>query len=485
MENLTGKQFGAYRIVAPLGEGGMAAVYKAFQPGIDRYVAIKVLPRHLANDPQFIGRFEQEAKVLAKLQHPHILPIHDYGEAEGFTYIVMPLIDGGDLTDLLQRKQFTPAEIEQVISQVGDALDYAHSLGVVHRDIKPSNILVDHRGNCLLTDFGIAKLVEGAASDKLTATGHVVGTPSYMSPEQGYGKPLDSRSDIYSLGVILYEMATGRVPFRAETPMAVVIKHMNAPLPPPREFNPNLPNGLERVILKAMAKNPNDRYPTAGEMVTALRHTLQQGSQAPVAAAIPNDPGLTSLSQTGPVAQPAAQTVKLSASTRNRISLWLVVGVPLVIILLLAILLGLWFLSRPGPIPAAPPPPPPPAQPAQEQPALQLPPPPTPSRQPQATATRVVPEQSPTLEQQQPPPEPQQTPLQQQQPPPQPQQPSRQQPPPPPGDGPPPEAIQACAGQSQGAACRFTAPHGPVTGSCMLIRQQLACVPPGGPPPQP
>jgi len=222
----------------------MAAVYKAYQPGMERYVALKILPRYFASDPQFIGRFHQEAKVIAKLQHPHILPVFDFGEADGYTYLVMPFVESGTLADLMHGQPLPLPRIRSIISQVGDALDYAHAHGLVHRDVKPSNVLVDERGNCLLMDFGIAKIVEGTA--QFTETGGIVGTPAYMSPEQGLGQELDGRSDIYSLGVMLYEMATGRPPFDAETPMAIVIKHIHDPLPPPRTINPALSEALER-----------------------------------------------------------------------------------------------------------------------------------------------------------------------------------------------------------------------------------------------
>jgi serine/threonine protein kinase len=268
MEDLTGKHLGPYQVVAPLGQGGMAAVYKAYQPNVDRYVALKILPRHFASDPQFVARFEQEAKVLAKLQHPHILPVHDYGAADGYTYIVMPFIQNGTLADLLKGRRLPLAQIGRIISQIGDALDYAHSRGLVHRDIKPSNVLLDERGNCLLTDFGIAKILED--NSNLTVTGGIMGTPAYMSPEQGRGEKVDHRTDIYALGVILYEMATGRVPYTAETAMAVMLKHINDPLPLPRTLNPALPEGLERVILKSLAKQPSDRFASAGEMVKAV-----------------------------------------------------------------------------------------------------------------------------------------------------------------------------------------------------------------------
>jgi tetratricopeptide (TPR) repeat protein len=268
MEDLTGKQFGPYRVVAPLGEGGMAAVYRAYQASVDRYVALKVLPRYFASDPQFVGRFQQEAKVLAKLQHLHILAVHDFGESDGYTFIVMPFVETGTLADLLKGEPLPLKQIGQIVSQVASALDYAHSQGVVHRDVKPSNILVDRHGNCLLTDFGIAKIVEGTVA--FTQTGGIIGTPTYMSPEQIRGDILDGRSDVYSLGVVLYEMATGRAPFRAETPPAIFVKHLHDPLPPPHIHNADIPEGVERVILKALSKEREDRFETTGEMAAAL-----------------------------------------------------------------------------------------------------------------------------------------------------------------------------------------------------------------------
>jgi len=276
MEDLTGKQLGPYQIVAPLGEGGMAAVFRAYQPGMERYVALKILPRVFADDPAFSARFQREARILAQLQHPHILPVFDFGQAEGYSYIVMPYVPSGTLTDSMQGEPLPLPRIRQVISQVGDALSYAHGRGLVHRDVKPSNVLIDERGNCLLTDFGVARMVESSVN--LTATGTVVGTPAYMSPEQGAGREIDTRSDIYSLGIILYELATGRVPYRAETPIAVVFMHVSAPLPMPRSLNPALPEAVERVILKALAKNPDERYQTAEDMVEALQRAIPEAT---------------------------------------------------------------------------------------------------------------------------------------------------------------------------------------------------------------
>ena len=253
MEDLIGKQLGPYQVVAQLGMGGMATVFKAYQPKMDRYVALKVLPRHFSRNPEFVSRFSREARVIANLEHPHILPVHDFGESDGYTYLVMRLVEGGSLADLLKKnRKLELAQINRIISQVGGALDYAHKKGVIHRDFKPGNVLMDEFDNCLLTDFGIAKLVE--VTSHLTHTGGILGTPAYISPEQGSGKPIDSRSDIYSLGVTLYQMVVGDVPYKADTPMAVIFKHISDPLPLPRKRVPELPESIERVILKALAK---------------------------------------------------------------------------------------------------------------------------------------------------------------------------------------------------------------------------------------
>ncbi|MEJ2212202.1 MAG: serine/threonine-protein kinase, partial [Anaerolineae bacterium] len=273
MQEYIGRRLGAYQIVEQIGRGGMATVFKAYQPSMDRYVAIKILPSHLTEDESFVGRFTREARTLARLEHPHILPVHDYGEQDGITYLVMRYVEAGTLKDLIARKG--PMELEkaaQVMSEVGRALDYAHSQGVVHRDIKPSNILIDPQGNTFLTDFGIAKLV--AETAQFTASGAIIGTPAYMSPEQCMAQPVDHRCDIYSLGVVLYELVTGQVPFEAETPVAVLLKHVHGPLPLPRQVVEDLPEAVERVILKAMAKAPEDRFQSVGAMIDALAEAV-------------------------------------------------------------------------------------------------------------------------------------------------------------------------------------------------------------------
>jgi serine/threonine protein kinase len=272
MEDLTGKQFGQYHVVAPLGEGGMAAVYKAYQPVMERHVAIKVLPRHMTSSAEFLNRFRREARLVAQLQHPHILPVFDYGEEGGYPYIVMPYVVSGTLADILHSRRLSLSEVRRIMTQVGDALGYAHARNIAHRDIKPSNVLLDERGNCLLTDFGLARMAESAT--KLTASGAIMGTPAYMSPEQATGSTIDARSDIYSLGIILYEMVTGRVPYIAETPVAVVFKHIQDPLPSVHKFNPGVPDSVELILLKALAKSPEDRYQTAEQFVRAIQMAI-------------------------------------------------------------------------------------------------------------------------------------------------------------------------------------------------------------------
>jgi serine/threonine protein kinase len=274
MSDLVGKSIGQYQIVEQIGQGGMATIFKAHQPSIDRYVAIKILPNQFAQDPNFVKRFEHEAKAIAALEHPHILPVHDFGTKEGRPYTVMRYVEGGTLADLMGNS-LTYERIVQIIGSVARALDYAHQRGVVHRDIKPSNILIDKQGEVLLADFGIAKTIEGVGATQLTGTGSILGTPAYMAPEQAESAKVDGRTDIYSLGVILYELLTGQPPYQADTPLAVVLMHLNEPLPLPRSIKPDIPESLEQIVLKAMAKAPNERFQTAGDMEQALKLALR------------------------------------------------------------------------------------------------------------------------------------------------------------------------------------------------------------------
>jgi serine/threonine protein kinase len=271
-----GQMLGPYQIISQVGEGGMATVYKAYQPSMDRNVAIKVLPGQLAESAEFTSRFQQEARIIAKLEHPHILPVFDYGESGGVTYLVMRYLDAGTLRDRMENGRPLPLEeIDRLFTQLADALSYAHSYGIIHRDLKPSNALIDSQGNLFLTDFGIAKLLE-SASPRLTQTDAIMGTPAYISPEQAQSARVNQRSDIYSLGIILYEMVTGRVPFVAETPLAVILKHVSDPLPLPSSLKPDIPETIEKVVLKALAKEPNDRFATVEEFLSAWKRALDE-----------------------------------------------------------------------------------------------------------------------------------------------------------------------------------------------------------------
>ncbi|HSL30634.1 MAG TPA: protein kinase [Anaerolineales bacterium] len=272
----SGQMLGSYRIISQVGKGGMATVYKAYQASVDRYVAIKVLPSQLAESKEFATRFQQEARIIAKLEHPHILPVFDYGESDGTAYFVMRYLEAGTLKDKMEFGRPLPmSEIDRIFTQLTDALSYAHSQGIVHRDLKPANALIDSHGNIFLTDFGIAKLLE-SASPRLTQTDAIMGTPAYISPEQAQSHPVDRRSDIYSLGIILYEMVTGQVPFLADTPLAVLFKHVSDPLPPPSRVKPDIPPSIEQVILKALAKDPRDRFATADEFLSAWKRALEE-----------------------------------------------------------------------------------------------------------------------------------------------------------------------------------------------------------------
>jgi serine/threonine protein kinase len=289
---MIGQTLGQYRIVEQIGKGGMATVFKAYQPGLDRYVAIKVLPAYYAHEEGFSERFVREARAIARLDHPNILPVYDFGQANGLSYIAMKYVAAGTLKDRLGQP-LPPEQALGLLKQIAAALEHAHDLGILHRDVKPGNILIDEKGWIYLSDFGLAKMVEGSV--QLTGSGVGVGTPAYMSPEQGQGLPVDERTDVYSLGVVLYEMLTGRVPYEAETPMAVVVKHITSPLPLPRVINPAISEAVQRVILKALAKEPDDRFARTSELVNALEAAISQVSPEEVVAPapVPEVPGPT------------------------------------------------------------------------------------------------------------------------------------------------------------------------------------------------
>jgi serine/threonine protein kinase len=254
MPNLTGQSIGRYHILEQLGEGGMATVYKAYDTRLERNVAVKVLRTDQFIPAQLqmvLQRFEREAKSLARLSNPNIVNILDFGEHEGMPYLVMEYLPGGTLKQKMGHAIPWQTAIHTLLP-VAHGLAYAHQHGVIHRDVKPANILLSEAEMPILTDFGIAKLLEAGEGHTLTGSGVGIGTPEYMAPEQGIGaSTIDERADIYSLGIVLYEMVTGRKPYIADTPMAVVLKQMTDPLPRPTEFVPDLPEGVEHILLKA------------------------------------------------------------------------------------------------------------------------------------------------------------------------------------------------------------------------------------------
>ncbi len=276
MSDLTGHSLGRYQILEQLGQGGMATVYKAYDTRLERDVAVKVLRTDQfapATLERILKRFEREARALAKLTHPNIVGVIDYGEHEGAPYLVMEYLPGGTLKQRLG-KPMPWQDALRLLLPIADALNYAHQHNILHRDVKPSNILLTENGQPMLTDFGIAKILDLEDGQTLTATGVGVGTPEYMSPEQGLGKPVDARTDVYSLGIVLYELVTGRKPFQADTPMAVVLMQATEPLPRPTHFVPDLPEAVEKLLLKALAKQPQDRYASMAEMAAAMERIV-------------------------------------------------------------------------------------------------------------------------------------------------------------------------------------------------------------------
>jgi len=270
MADMIGRQLGNYKIVGELGRGGMAVVYRAYQASLNRYVAIKVLPPHLGFDQEFVERFQREALAAAQLRHPNIVVIHDVGHEQGIYFIVMELLEGRTLKEIIEGEGELPVEqATRIVEQVAGALDYAHRRGFVHRDVKPANIFVGDDGHTTLTDFGIAKAASEA--QQLTRTGMLMGTPEYMSPEQAEGVEVDYRTDLYALGVVLYLMLVGQVPFRGTTPHAILHSVIYEPPPPLRRIRPDLSPGIEAVVLKAIDKQPERRYQSGAELVEALR----------------------------------------------------------------------------------------------------------------------------------------------------------------------------------------------------------------------
>jgi serine/threonine protein kinase len=281
---LTGRTLGAYRVLEPLGKGGMAEVYKGYHPLLDRYVAIKVLHSHLTVDAQFVERFQREAAAVAHLRHPNIVQVHDFGITDDITYMVMEYISGITLKERLthlrvQGLNLSLPEVRAFTRELASALDHAHNNGLVHRDVKPANIIL--RGSetggyeAILTDFGIAKIMEGV---QITETGMSMGTPDYMSPEQASGEKITPQTDVYALGIVVFEMLTNQLPFHADTPAAMLLKHISADPPSPRTLAPDVPTALDTVLFRALAKRPHDRWNSAGDFASALEMVLTPGS---------------------------------------------------------------------------------------------------------------------------------------------------------------------------------------------------------------
>ncbi|MBN1440307.1 MAG: serine/threonine protein kinase [Anaerolineales bacterium] len=269
--SLEGKTLGKYRVLQSLGQGGMARVYRAYHPQLERYAAVKVLRQDVDGEAEMTARFKREAKAVDALRYQHIVQVFDFDIQDDLCYMVMELVEGDSLktrlTDYRTRGcRLSEGEAVRIVLDALDGLEDAHRAGIVHRDIKPANILLTGDGAAVLSDFGTAQVAGGT---HYTSSGAMMGTLQYMAPEQGMARA-DARSDIYSMGIVLYEMLVGQPPFDADTPLAILLKHMNDPLPIPRVMNPEIPESLERVLLKALAKQPEDRYASAKEMARAL-----------------------------------------------------------------------------------------------------------------------------------------------------------------------------------------------------------------------
>ncbi|MEK7327405.1 MAG: serine/threonine-protein kinase, partial [Chloroflexota bacterium] len=266
-------KIGRCEIRAELGRGGMATVYRGYDPQVKREVAIKVLPREFLHAPDFRTRFEREAQTVATLEHPAIVPLYDFGEdaIADQPYIIMRLMTGGSLADRLKQGPLPTTEAARIMTRLAPALDYAHSKNVVHRDLKPGNILFDSNNEPYISDFGIARLMSGGGATRGVTGSGIVGTPGYMSPEQARGeKVIDGRSDIYALGIIVFEMLTGKLPYEADTPMGVIVKHITEPVPRILDVKPDLPRGCEMIIEQAMAKDRDERFATANDLAETL-----------------------------------------------------------------------------------------------------------------------------------------------------------------------------------------------------------------------
>jgi serine/threonine protein kinase/Tfp pilus assembly protein PilF len=352
-----GENVGPYRITDRLGQGGMASVYRAYHANLDRYVALKVLHAAFKADPTFLARFRREAQIVAKLEHPNIIPIYDYDEHNGEPYLVMKFVEGETLKGRQSRQPLTLDETLTIMTAIGQALTYAHEQGVLHRDIKPSNILLDNASQTYIADFGLARMA--SAGESTLSKDMMLGTPQYMSPEQAVGaEELDSGTDIYSLGVVLYELVVGRVPFNADTPYAIVHDHIYSPLPLPSKVNPQVPRAVEQVLLKTLSKERRDRYPSAISMVEAFRQAVRESNLKELSAhsyrvPIPGDaatytPPFAATPQPvvpAPVRDTAVPTKNHARQHRNR---WGLTAAALIILVLAALFVIRYVINNPA-----------------------------------------------------------------------------------------------------------------------------------------
>jgi serine/threonine protein kinase len=364
---------GRYQIESLLGQGGMSAVYKATDPNLKRVVAIKLIHPHLSGEPQFIQRFEEEATAVASLRHPNIVQVYDFNSDQGVYYMVLEFVPGETLHDRLQRlagqgRTFAIEAALRVTLKICEALAYAHQRGIIHRDIKPANLMLNIDGQPILMDFGIVKLLGGASH---TVTGAVLGTARYISPEVIRSEPADQRSDLYSLGITLYEMLSGKTPFQSDSAMTLMMMHLNDPVPDPRTLRADIPPALVQLLLKALEKDRSKRFQSAAEMAAALQQVLamlENGTafaQAPASTVIAssavgqapqlNQPTWYEAPSTGAVtpartSPPSTQFPAPPASRagkKNHLALWLLgLGGGCLFFVLLAVFGGLFFVSR-------------------------------------------------------------------------------------------------------------------------------------------
>lgn len=337
------EKIGHYEIKSELGRGGMATVYRGYDPRFEREVAVKVLPPEMLHaDPQFRLRFQREAKIIARLEHPSIVPVYDVGEENNQLYFVMRFMGGGSLAERIRERVYRVEEAVRLLGQVAPGVDEAHAKGIVHRDLKPSNILFDNQNVPYISDFGIAKLTQ-AESANVTGSA-VIGTPAYMAPEQAMGSEVDGRADVYALGVILYEMLTGKQPYQADTPMGLAIKHITEPVPHILNVKPDLPAWIETIVATAMAKDRNDRFSTAGEMLETMQAFLR--GETPSRAAKPLPPSTMQAASHAATAQvstaQAAPEAKTVFARKNRLAplAWLA----LLFLMVMIVLAGGGFL---------------------------------------------------------------------------------------------------------------------------------------------